>query len=182
MSIKDKNWQRGCVQVYTGSGKGKSTAAFGLALRAYGAGASIYIAQFIKGQDCSELKTFSKLSDSITIERFGSGKWLGKDGINVTHEDHDLASVGIAAAKEALSSGKYDIVILDEIFGALTAGVISLEQILALLDKRLDMTELVLTGRNAPEEILSKADLVTQMQEVKHYYKSGLKARIGIEN
>ncbi len=167
------------VQIYTGNGKGKTTASLGLAIRALGNGWRVLLCQFMKGQDYGELNSLSKF-DNMTIRRFGTGSFIRKIE-NVQERDRKLAREGYLFLKEALQSGEYSLVIADEIFVARRFELISTEEILELMSLKSDKTELVLTGRHAPEEIIEKADLVTEMKEIKHYFKQGVKARVGIE-
>jgi cob(I)alamin adenosyltransferase len=167
----------GLVQVYTGDGKGKTTAALGLALRAAGWGVRTYIAQFLKGQDYGELHSLARLAPLITIEQFGKPEFIRQ----ASAEDIVLAQLGFARARAALLSGEYQIVILDEICVALHFGLLKLAQLLELIDQRPPSVELVLTGRRAPQELIDRADLVTEMREIKHPFQRGVPARKGIE-
>lgn len=170
--------EKGLVQVYTGNGKGKTTAAFGLALRAVGRGLKVYVIQFIKGGfDYGELYVVDKLQ-GLTLKAFGKGKFIiGKP------EEVDVvkARKALELTKEVVSGGKYDLVVLDEVNVALHLGLIGLDDVLRLVREKPVHVELVLTGRNAPDEILQVADLVTEMREVKHPYSKGVPARKGIE-
>ena len=168
----------GYIQVYTGNGKGKTTAALGITLRTVCAGNKVFIGQFMKGQDYSELKAVEYLP-CLKIEQFGrvnfiSGKPSDEDIINV--------GKGLSRMKEVLSSGDYDVVIFDEINTALYFKLVPVEEVLSVIDIKPDKTEVILTGRYAPQEIIDRADLVTEMREVKHYYNEGVGARVGIEN
>ncbi len=169
----------GYFQVYTGEGKGKTTAALGLALRASGRGYPVYIGQFMKGQDYGELHALPLLK-TVTLEQYGDPGWVYKG--KVTEAQRAGAMEGYKQAKEALMSGRYRIVILDEINMAIWFELIPLEKVLELIDQRPAGVELVFTGRRADEAILERADLVTEMREVKHYYTQGVPARKGIEN
>jgi cob(I)alamin adenosyltransferase len=174
----DKGWDGlGLVQIYTGDGKGKTTAALGLALRAAGWGVRVYIAQFMKGQDYGELHSLAKFAPQITIERFGQPGFIRQ----ASAEDIALAQQGLAHAQAALVGGEYNIVILDEICIALHFNLLELDQVLQLIDQRPAAVELVLTGRRAPQELIDRADLVTEMKEIKHPYQRGVPARRGIE-
>lgn len=165
------------IQVYTGSGKGKTSAALGLALRAAGAGQKVYIAQFIKGGGSSEFKSLKKLKN-VKTQALGKGCFIkGKP----KKEDLKLCKKGINKIKKILLSGEYDIVILDEINIALHYKLIGLDDLLCLIKLLPRSTELILTGRHAHPEILNIADLVSEIREVKHYYRKGIKARKGIE-
>ncbi len=178
--MKEKTQFKGYIQVYTGDGKGKTTAALGLALRAAGYKHKVYIGQFLKGQEYGELLSVKKLSPYITIEQFGR-----KGFIHVTkdpdEEDIKRAKRGLKKCLEAMLSRKYRIIILDEINVAVDLNLITEEEVHEFLDKRPEDVEIILTGRYAPPSFLKRADLVTEMKEKKHYYKKGVKAREGIE-
>ena len=169
---------KGYVQVYTGDGKGKTTAALGLALRASGSGFRTYIGQFMKGQTYGELTALESLP-LVTIEQYGDPKCIRRQEVTPQHVAE--AEKGLARAKEAMLSGEYDIVILDEINVAIWFGLLDVRDVLLVLEQRLENVELVLTGRRAPEELIARADLVTEMREVRHYYERGVPARKGIE-
>ena len=169
---------RGYVQVYTGDGKGKTTAALGLALRATGSGLRTYIGQFMKGQACGETRALAA-HPLITLEQYGDVLCIRRE--EVTSEHRDRAQRGLRAARDAMLSGEYDLVVLDEANVAIWFGVLALPEVLALLDERPAQVELVITGRRAPQEIIDRADLVTEMREIKHYYSQGVEARVGIE-
>ncbi|MDD5692533.1 MAG: cob(I)yrinic acid a,c-diamide adenosyltransferase [Candidatus Omnitrophica bacterium] len=165
------------IQVYTGNGKGKSTAAFGLALRAAGAGFNVYIAQFAKGRVCSEHKALEKIKN-IKVEQFGKICFIrGKPRAL----DMELARAALEKIKKRIACGSYRVIILDEINVALKLKLISLKDVLGLIKHTPAGIELVLTGRGAPAPIIKAADLVSRINEVKHYYAKGLKARRGIE-
>lgn len=170
----------GYIQVYTGNGKGKTTAALGLALRAAGHGMKTYIGQFLKGQHYGELTAAEKLSPLIRIERFGREGFLH---ITEGPDDEDIrrAREGLQKCREAMLSGKYQIVVLDEVNTAVHFKILPEQDVLDFLDKRPAGVEVVLTGRYAPDSFIARADLVTEMTAVKHYYDRGVKAREGIE-
>jgi len=171
--------EKGLVQVYTGNGKGKTSAAFGLALRATGRGLKVYMIQFIKGGfDYGELYTVKNLPN-FTLKAFGRGKFVTSKPPQ--KEDVRLAQEALHFAEQVIHSGNSNIVILDEINVALDLKLISLEDALKLIKSKPSGLELVLTGRNAPEEIVEAADLVTEMKEVKHPFSRGTEARKGIE-
>lgn len=171
--------ERGLVQVYTGNGKGKTSAAFGLAVRAIGRGLKVYIIQFIKGGfDYGELHIIDKFPN-LTLKAFGRGKFVTTKPPE--KEDVELAQEALQLAKEVVQNGKYDIVILDEINVALNLKLIRLEEVMKLLKSKPRNVELVLTGRNVPDEVIEAADLVTEMKEVKHPFNRGFQARKGIE-
>lgn len=170
--------RRGYVQVYTGNGKGKTTAALGLTVRAAGAGLKVFFAQFIKKQRCSEHVLLDELQDRVTVKQFGNGFLLGK---KPSPAHIKAAEAGYAAVKEALLSKHYDVVILDEANVAVHYGLITVEELLELIETKPKSVELVITGRYAHEKIMEAADLVTEMREVKHYREQGVHARRGIE-
>lgn len=171
---------QGCVQVYTGNCKGKTTAALGLAFRAVGRGLKVVMIQFMKGGGpYGEHLAAARLAPDLTIIATGREGWVNKD--NPAREDVDLAVKALALAREKLLSGEYDLVILDEVNGAVGFGLIGVDEILELIRIRPARVELVLTGRNADPRIIEAADLVTEMVEIKHYYKAGVPARLGIE-
>ncbi|MBU2510795.1 cob(I)yrinic acid a,c-diamide adenosyltransferase [bacterium] len=169
---------RGYVQVYTGDGKGKTTAALGLALRAVGAGFKIFIGQFVKGMTYSELDSLERLSDQITLRQYGRDVFIRN---KPKPEDIEKAKVGLEEIRQALTSGDYQLVIMDEGNIATFYNLISVDELLTLIDQKHETTELVITGRNADPRIIERADLVTEMKEIKHYYKEGVNARKGIE-
>jgi cob(I)alamin adenosyltransferase len=176
--VKERRLRRGYVQVYTGDGKGKTTAALGLALRASGRGLHTYIGQFMKGQRYGELQALHD-HPYITLEQYGEVHHIYRD--TLTHEDIARARQGLERALEAMLSSKYDIVVLDEVNVSIWFGLLETEDVLALLDQKPEHVEVVLTGRRAPQALIDRADLVTEMREVKHYYQQGVKARAGIE-
>ncbi len=171
---------KGLVQVYTGNGKGKTTAALGLALRAVGRELMVCVIQFMKGGGpYGEQMAAEKLAPYLTIIQTGRKGWARKG--HPTCEDIEMARKALSFADEALSGNVYDLVILDEINNAVHYGLISVDDVLALIRRRPDTVELVLTGRNAHEKVIEAADLVTEMREIKHYFKKGVPARTGIE-
>ena len=168
----------GKIHIYTGDGKGKTTAALGLALRAVGAGYRVYIVQFLKGQDYSELKSLKPIKE-ITVKRFGEKTFIHKVG---TNPDKLAAQQAFAWSKKILNSGRFDLVILDEVFLATFFKLIKVSEVVKLIKKKPKNVELVLTGRKASPQIVKLADYVTEMKEIKHPYQKGLLARKGIED
>ena len=172
--------QQGCVQVYTGNGKGKTTAALGLALRAVGRGLRVCFFQFIKGGGpYGEHLAAERLAPLMTIIQTGRPGWVNMKDIT---EDRLAAQDAYLTAKAMLTSGDFDLFVCDEINGAVSMGLIDTEQVLELIRLRPATVELVLTGRNAAEQVIAAADLVTEMRDVKHYYAAGVPARTGIES
>mgnify|MGYP001103618122 CR=1 FL=1 len=169
---------KGYVHVYTGNGKGKTTAAFGLALRAVGAGLRVYIAQFVKGMRYSETNTLAKLQDFITVKQYGRSCFINR---NPGEEDIQAAQEGLEKVKEIMRSGEYQMIILDEANIATHYNLFSVEEFLDFIEAKPEEVELVITGRYADPRVIEKADLVTEMKEIKHYYHKGVKARKGIE-
>jgi cob(I)alamin adenosyltransferase len=169
---------KGYTQIYTGDGKGKTTAALGLALRAAGAGLKVYIAQFIKSGDYSEIKALSRLADRITVKQFGLGRFIKA---KPSPEDRAAAQKGLKAIRSALNSGYYQVVIMEEGNVAAMCGLFPVDEILAIMTQKPGDVELVITGRGADARVIDKADLVTEMKAVKHYYQDGVAARVGIE-
>ena len=168
----------GYVQVYTGNGKGKTTAALGLALRAAGAGLKVFIGQFLKSGETSEIKALKRLSDWITVEHYGRPHFVR--GVPAA-EDIRAARQGLERIQQVLADGRYHVVILEEANVAVKYGLLRCEDVLHLIQTKPRETELVITGRDAPPEIIDGADLVTEMTEIKHYFHRGVPARIGIE-
>lgn len=169
--------QQGYIHIYTGNGKGKTTAAFGLAVRAHYAGYSIYIGQFVKSMQYHEVEVANQLSN-ICIEQLGRGCFIN---VNPQQEDIDLAQQNFKKCANYLQNGSYDMIILDELFIAIYFKLLTEEQVLEALKNKAPQVEVVLTGRYAPQSIIEFADLVTEMQEIKHYYEQGVEARDGIE-
>ena len=169
---------KGYVHVYTGDGKGKTTAALGLALRAAGAGLKVYIAQFVKGMKYSELDALQKLSDSIKIKQFGLRCFI-REAAN--EEDIRAAKEGLKEVLEVMRSGQYQVIILDEVNIATFYNLFSVDELLDAIKTKPEEIELILTGRRADPRIIEAADLVTEMKEIKHYYRKGVEARNGIE-
>ena len=169
---------KGYVQVYTGDGKGKTTAALGLALRAAGAGLKVFIAQFVKGAEYSEVKALGRFSDLITLKQYGRGCFIRQDPCE---EDKRMACSGLEEVEEAMMSGNYQIIILDEINIATYFSLFPVERLLEIIRKKPAGVELVMTGRKADPRVVEIADLVTEMCEIKHYYNKGVVAREGIE-
>ena len=167
------------IQVYTGNGKGKTTASLGLALRAIGAGKKVLLIQFLKEGQSSEIKAIRKYLPNFEVKIFGQKGFLTKEKLK--KKDFDLAQQGFNFAQKAIQNKTYDLVILDEINLVLNFGLLKTEDLIALIKTTPKKIELILTGRSASREIINQADLVTEIKEVKHYFKKGIKARKGIE-
>jgi cob(I)alamin adenosyltransferase len=174
-----EKYRQGLVQVYTGNGKGKTTAAFGQALRAVGQGFRVCVIQFMKGRKYGEFLTAEKYLPNLTIHLSGLDSFVMRD--NPAPLDIELARQGFALARQAIASGDYDMVILDEINVAADFKLIPIAEIVSLVKDKPANLDLILTGRYAPPEILALADTVTEMQEVRHHYNAGIKDRAGIE-
>ncbi|WP_353894369.1 cob(I)yrinic acid a,c-diamide adenosyltransferase [Proteinivorax hydrogeniformans] len=190
---------KGLVQIYTGNSKGKTTAALGLSLRAIGHGYNVYFMQFMKGSNYyGEIATLNKLSDKIKHAQFGRpcrngglikaglstciacGDCFIKQGEDITKDKEEMEKA-LEFTIEIIQSQKYQIVVLDEILNCLYFDLITKKQLLDILERKPDNVELVLTGRNAPDDIIAKADLVTDMGQIKHPFEKGVMARRGIE-
>lgn len=167
----------GYIHVYTGNGKGKTTAAFGLAVRSLYAGKKVYIGQFIKSMKYHEVG-LEKDFENITIEQYGDDCFIEKDP---TEKDIQMAKDGLDKINKIIKSSVYDVVILDEITIALYYKLFSVIELLDILKERPDGLEIIMTGRYAPDELIEYADLVTEMKEIKHYYKQGVLSRDGID-
>ncbi len=169
---------KGYIQVYTGNGKGKTTACLGLVLRAAGAGLKSYIVQFLKFMEYNEIKALKRFDDSITINQFGTGCFIyGKP----SSEDISIAKKGLEAVKKAIISNKYDLIVMEEANVAVSLGLFGIDDIMEIIEMKPDNVELVITGRYADPKLIERADLVTEMKEVKHYFQKGVTARDGIE-
>lgn len=169
------------VQIYTGNGKGKTTAALGLAFRAAGHGLRVHILHFMKNDpEYGEMRSAMRMGEHWHVEQWGRSCFVNKK--KPAAEDVELARRGLERACALATSAEVDLLILDELVNALDFNLVSIEDVLALLEKRAPGTEVVLTGRNAPAELIEAADLVTEMRPVKHYYDTGTPARVGIES
>jgi len=176
---------KGYIQIYTGDGKGKTTAAIGLTIRALGAGINVFFAQFIKSGKYSEINILESMQNSgaiksnFFIKQYGHGCFITRE---INPEDIKAAEQCVKDARYALKSGNYKLIVLDEAIIAVKLGLIDEDTILQLMNEKPDDVELVFTGRGATERMIERADLVTEMREVKHYYTLGIKARRGIES
>ncbi len=169
---------KGYIHVYTGNGKGKTTAALGLAVRALGANRKVFIGQFAKSKHYSELDTINKLLKNITIKQYGMGCFIFE---KPKEEDILAAQKGLKDIIKVIESDEYDLIILDEANIAVYYNLISVNELIEAINKKNERTEIIITGRYATQEIIDFADLVTEMKEVKHYYQQGVQARVGIE-
>lgn len=171
----------GFIQIYTGNGKGKTTAAIGQAVRAAGAGLKSYIIQFMKEFPYNEIQSLKSLNNWITIEQAGKDDFVFRKE-PPPQDEIDKAKLALESAKQNMLCGKYDLIILDEVCVAIYFGLLSAEDVLKLFDAKPENVELVLTGRYCPKILIDRADLVTDMKEVKHYYQKGILSRRGIES
>ncbi|MGL5648639.1 MAG: cob(I)yrinic acid a,c-diamide adenosyltransferase [Clostridium sp.] len=174
--------EKGLVQIYTGNGKGKTTAAIGQGMRAYGNGLKVTMLQFLKGGYTGELKTVEELNDNFKIYRFESKKdfvWnLNEEQIELLKKE---IRVGYNFILERLEKNDTDLLIIDEIMGALGNKFLTVEEVLYIIENKPENMEVIMTGRNVPQEVIEKADLVTEMKMIKHYYEKGVTSRRGIE-
>jgi len=173
--------KKGYIQIYTGNGKGKTTAALGVSLRAAGHGLRIGIVQFMKDFQYGELKALKRFDDLITVRRFGNDRFVFKKEMP-SEKDKAEAAKGLSEAREMMQSSKYDIIILDEICVAIYFKLVTEKQVLEVIDFRPQNIELILTGRYCPPSIMARGDLVTEMKDVRHYYQKGVRSRTGIES
>jgi cob(I)alamin adenosyltransferase len=179
MKTKPAKSRRGYIQLYTGNGKGKTTAALGVAFRATGHGLRTYIGQFMKGQRYGEL-TAARNTSLITMEQYGKRTLMHVKNIP-SDDDVRMARQGLRKATQCMLSGDYDIIVFDEITTAHFFHLITLNEIIETINTKPSEVEMILTGRYAPPEIIEMADLVTEMKEIKHYYQRGVEARKGTE-
>ena len=170
--------EKGYIHIYTGNGKGKTTAALGQAIRAAGYGYKTYIGQFMKGSHYGELDSLKNIKE-IDIEQFGGEKCITLDQVDEKHKA--LARNGLKRIKEILLQNKYQIVVLDEICVTIWFGLVAEREVIEILNSKPSNVEIILTGRNASDTLLEHADLITKMDEVLHYYSNGVEARQGIE-
>ena len=171
---------RGQVHVYTGNGKGKTTAAFGVVLRAVGAGKKVFVAQFVKDMEYGEVKAVRKyLSPLVEVKLYGRGCFISR---NPDQEDKYLAAAALEEVGRIMASGSYDLVVLDEANIATYFGLITPQSLVEAVKAKADATEVIITGRYASQEVLDMADLVTDMTEVRHYYANGIPSRSGIDH
>lgn len=171
--------KNGYLQIYCGDGKGKSTASLGVALRILGAGGKVFYAQFIKGKSLSsEFNILNQFKENFSYHSYGLGRFIKSE----PHiEDIEVAEKGLKECKEALLSGEYDLVVMDELNGALGCNLFSIEEVLDVINVRNSQTELIITGRNPHKKLLDMADLITEMRVIKHYFDQNVTARVGIE-
>jgi cob(I)alamin adenosyltransferase len=169
------------IQIFTGNGKGKTAAAIGLALRAAGAGLKTLIIMFMKEYPYSEIKALQRYSDFITVERYGNDNFVIKKQ-EPSEEDKQVAREALNKVRKAMTDKKYDMIILDEICAAVYFHLLKAEDIIPVLENKPDGVELILTGRYCPDSWIEKADLVTEMKEIKHYYQKGVISRKGFDS
>lgn len=170
---------KGYIRVYTGNGEGKTMAAFGVVLRAACAGKKVYVGQFVKDMKYNETHIADLFEDNrVRVEQLGRGCFINK---NPEQVDIEMAHEGLKKCADIISSGEYDVVVLDEIMIAIYFNLLKDEEVLDVLKLKNDNTEVILTGRYAPQSIIDVADLVTDMQEIKHYYQKGVLSRPGYD-
>jgi cob(I)alamin adenosyltransferase len=177
--MTDKPFTKGLVEIFTGSGKGKTSAALGVMLRALGHGLRVHIIFFMKGSYPYGERNMLPQLPNVSFQSFGHEHFV--DPQNVQVEEREQASEALQAARAAIDSGKFDLVVLDEVNVAVAWKLIEVEDLLKLIDEKPQNVELILTGRHADQRLIERADLVTEMVEVKHPYQKGIKARKGIE-
>lgn len=170
--------QKGYIHIYTGNGKGKTTSALGLAMRMAGTGRRVFIAQFVKSMRYAEIDLIDKCIPLIDHKQYGYGCFVNQ---NPTEKDKEKAQEALKDVEHILKSEKYPLVILDEITIALYYKLLSLDELVRVIKNKPYQTELVITGRYAPQALIDLADLVTEMQEIKHYYSKGILSRKGVE-
>lgn len=170
--------EKGYIHIFTGNGKGKTTAALGLSIRAAGAGLKVYFAQFIKKGDYSEIKALRRFSDQITVRQFGLDRFIKN---NPALEDIEAARDGLKQIEKVMAANEYNIIVLDEANVAVKLGLLTEQDLIHLINNKPYEMELVITGRYASPQMIDLADLVTEMRPVKHYYEKGVAARVGIE-
>ncbi len=169
---------KGCIHLYTGNGKGKTTAAIGLAIRAVGAGKKVFIGQFAKGMHYSELDALKRFPE-IVVRQYGLECFIKQ---KPTEKDIRAAQEGFKEAVAVIKENKYDVVILDEVCIALYYKLFDIDELIPVLRNKPESMEIVMTGRKASKELYEIADLITEMREIKHYYNEGVQARKGIEH
>lgn len=169
---------KGYIHIYTGNGKGKTTAALGLAIRTVGAGGNVFIGQFLKSGDYSEINSLKKMGDQVTVEHYGLKRFVKGQP---TSDDIEAGMKGYRRVTEVIEKGEFDLIILDEANIAVKYHIFSEKDLLDLFEKKPDHVELVVTGRDATPKVMERADMVIEMKEIKHYYHKGVKARRGIE-
>ena len=170
--------EKGYVHVLTGDGKGKTTSAIGISMRAVGSGLKVFFSQFVKKGEYSEIKAFKRFPDQIKFEQFGLGRFTDR---NPAPDDINAAKTGLERVKEVINKNEYDVVILDEANVAVKLGLISVQALVSVIINKPHKLEMVITGRYASPRIIEIADIVTEMKAKKHYFKKGIAARVGIE-
>lgn len=168
----------GYIHLYTGNGKGKTTAALGLSLRAIGAGKKVFFAQFVKGMTYSEIVAVEKFLPNLTLKQFGLECFIVN---KPTEKDIEIARKGLSEVSKIIAENQFDVVVLDEACIALYYNLFSINELLDILKQKANEMEIIITGRYAPQELIDFCDLVTEMKEIKHYYNKGVEARKGIE-
>jgi cob(I)alamin adenosyltransferase len=170
--------EKGYVHVLTGNGKGKTTSAIGISVKAAGSGLKVFFSQFVKKGEYSEIKAFKRFPDQIKLEQFGLGRFTDS---NPALDDINAANTGLERVKEVINKNEYDLVILDEANVAVKLGLMSVQKLVSLIINKPHKLNMVITGRYASPRIIELADIVTEMKVIKHYFKKGVAARVGIE-
>ncbi|KUG25923.1 cob(i)alamin adenosyltransferase [hydrocarbon metagenome] len=181
MNVERKHLEKGYIQIYTGNGKGKTTAAIGQAIRASGAGFKSLIIQFMKEYPYSELKALEHFKEYITIEQYCGDEFVYKKELP-NEEEKNKAKLALQKVKDEFSKDNYDIIILDEVIVSIYFKLVELQDVIDVVKLKPSKKELILTGRYCPQELIDHADLVTEMKEVKHYYANGVLSRRGFES
>jgi cob(I)alamin adenosyltransferase len=171
-------FEKGYIQIYTGNGKGKTTASVGVAIRAIGCGMKVFFGQFLKRRPSSEHKIFADYPNSVKLVQFGTEQFVIGEPSAL---DIECAQSGLELSRKAIASGYYNLVVLDELNVAISMGLLKVQNVVEILKNKPEHVEIIITGRNAPQELVELAHLVSEVKEVKHYYKIGVPARVGIE-
>jgi cob(I)alamin adenosyltransferase len=170
--------KQGYIQIYSGDGKGKTTASLGVVLRIIGQGGKVFYAQFIKGKRSSEFKALENFPENFIHRMFGAGRFIKN---TPSQDEITMAENGLSECEKALSSGEYDLVVMDELNGAIKCGILKVDQVIKAINMRNSQTELIITGRNAPPELIEIADLISEIRPIKHYFEKGVITRKGIK-
>ncbi len=174
-------FKKGYIQIYTGNGKGKSTAAIGQVIRSAGYGLKTYYLMMMKDFAYNEIESLKRFEDLIEVVKIGKDDWVFRKE-KAPQLEIEKAKLALEEAMKKMLSGNYNIIVLDEVFVSIYFGLISVEDVLPFFNQKPLNVELILTGRYCPQEFIERADLVTEMKEIKHYYQIGVASRRGIES